>query len=130
MADNWGSESGVSTPSSHVELSGVEDGEGGLRAHSEGTGFMLRVKPQHGAYKLLPYSRIEEIEINHDCTEALIYAARCTVKIVGSGLIDLADSIQKAKAWSLTVGKAERNNVKISRIDITNVSDSLALAED
>ena len=118
------------TPTPQVALKGVEDGESGLRAHGEGTGFMLRIKPQNGYSKFIPYSRIEELDLNEANTHLLIYAARCIVSVQGEGLDALGEHIQKAKVWSLSVGKAERNDVNNTRIDITNPSDSASLAQD
>lgn len=121
MSDSiWNAE-----PETAVTLKGAEaeSTSGGLTTNTGG-GFMLKIKPRNGHQKMIPYSRIEEIDINQNETHMTLYAGLCLVNIKGRGFDLLITSLQRATAQSVTVGKAEKNDVVIDDITIINSSDS------
>lgn len=106
-------------PDNAVTVSG-DAPERGLITQYKGNALMLSVRPQFGSRRLIPYSRIEDVEINQDATRCVIYAAACVVNIEGQGFNELERALQRTSAWVVAVGKSDSNGVDIKRITITD----------
>jgi len=106
-----------------ITTQGTESGAGGLIERGSDRALMLNVRPAVGNGRLIPYTRIEEVEVDEEATCVTIYAAHCVVTVRGSQLDKVITSIQRGAAWSLHVGQSTSNDAKIEEILIALASD-------
>ena len=124
MSNNDHTPSWIQEAENTVTTHGTEAGAAGLTTHGNDQALMLNVRPAAGSGRLIPYSRIEEVEVNDAATVINIYASHCIVTIRGRELEAVITALQRAVAWSLHVGQSTSNEVKIDDITITLASDS------
>ena len=101
----------------------IETGARGLTTHNDRV-MMLNIRPEEGSGRLIPYSRIEEVEVNKDATRITLYATHSVVTITGEKLDAVIIAVQRAVAWSLHIGQSTSNDVVIEDIQIALASDN------
>lgn len=105
-----------------VQTSGEDEADSSGFLHMGGA-LLMNISPEHGNGLLVPWSRLEKIEVNNDATEIVLYVSDAVVVVRAQNTAPLIRALQTASVYSLTEGQNNKNNVVIESIAITFASD-------